>query len=1090
MQRQLPTKETAATTRKASAQAARAPHLDTPAQKLLQLQRTYGNRAVGRMLQAKLRVSQPDDQYEQEADRVAEQVMRMPTPVAVVPPAPVAAKPAAPAPKERPAGLQRTTDEEEEEDRPEEAARLSRKVADGGRVQRVTATAGVPLVQRVCASCRKELAPIQRVCSSCRDELQRQASDEREEEEEGEELLQRAGGTGAAGGGDEAPSGVTGYLAGIGQSGRHLPGSVRGLFEPRFGYDFSQVRVHTDAGAAASARSVGALAYTVGRDVVFGAGQYAPETSGGQRLLAHELTHVVQQGYAQPFAPPAPEQPTPAAEADAPAAAQTAQAVEPAAEQAAASPALSPAPVARAAMTAAVQRQVVVSDPTNHTMTEAEADALTLEALDAAIARVKAELEHTPIVAVIYETLARNLEILEAARKRKAPAEPLEADDLSWDDEEGEEGTAVEKYGVVNFDGYDRKGAKVGSVTDVALRQLPTTSSTALKRLPVNTRFLVDRELAGGWYSVVLDDGTDGYVAKQYVSTDMPDADARLHRIKPGETALDIVRRYYKGDAVEWGQDERFYVNVLVLVNEQAGRKWIFKPEGKTDWDDTKTLAGGQIWIPGLEFAKSLHGVVSSGSITYEAWATIRDLAIGIVAFLAGLLHGVFSSIKDLFVGLYDLVKLVFEFLWSLVTGNIVSDIKKLWNDVSSLSYKDIKAAIAGWWEDNWNNPSVWTRWHFRGWLIGYAIAEIAMFFLTGGAATVAKWAGRGAKIVKLIAELPVIAKLVRAAKFASGKTVEAVRAAIKGVEALSAAHAWAKRVLRIPYKILVNVSEEAAERLRRLPEWARERFADLNYGVKRWLLGCASPCKVDVLAIEKYLKELTPAAKAGAKLLASEADIIKALPKEMKTSKILAKLKTRPALLKAITEAKLTDADFLKLADFLSDADKASPASAYKTFVRYLTNVVPAKTEGDLNKFNKIAAELIKADPRQGAALKGSMFEQFAKLNVPELGGKNFQKVKFASSKLSKARTADNFVAETGELWDIKHSLSKVPVDQADDYKKILGMKTAVGDEVKSINYLFPSEEAAKASAYLKNAYGFRVFFINPTTRKLVQLL
>jgi hypothetical protein len=65
--------------------------------------------------------------------------------------------------------------------------------------------------------------------------------------------------------------------------------------EPRFGHDFSQVRVHTDAKAAESAQAVNALAYTVGRDIVFGMGKYAPETSAGHRILTHELTHVVQQ---------------------------------------------------------------------------------------------------------------------------------------------------------------------------------------------------------------------------------------------------------------------------------------------------------------------------------------------------------------------------------------------------------------------------------------------------------------------------------------------------------------------------------------------------------------------------------------------------------------------------------------------------------------------------------------------------------------------------------------------------------------------------------------------------------------------------
>ena len=67
----------------------------------------------------------------------------------------------------------------------------------------------------------------------------------------------------------------------------------------RFEYDFSKVRVHTDEKAAESARTLNALAYTVGRDVVFGTRQYVPETGPGQRLLAHELMHVVQQRHGE-----------------------------------------------------------------------------------------------------------------------------------------------------------------------------------------------------------------------------------------------------------------------------------------------------------------------------------------------------------------------------------------------------------------------------------------------------------------------------------------------------------------------------------------------------------------------------------------------------------------------------------------------------------------------------------------------------------------------------------------------------------------------------------------------------------------------
>jgi len=77
--------------------------------------------------------------------------------------------------------------------------------------------------------------------------------------------------------------------------GRPLGSEVRAFFEPRFGHDFSRVRVHDGPAAAASARGLGALAYTVDQDIVFGAGHYAPSTSDGRRILAHELAHTVQQ---------------------------------------------------------------------------------------------------------------------------------------------------------------------------------------------------------------------------------------------------------------------------------------------------------------------------------------------------------------------------------------------------------------------------------------------------------------------------------------------------------------------------------------------------------------------------------------------------------------------------------------------------------------------------------------------------------------------------------------------------------------------------------------------------------------------------
>jgi len=109
-----------------------------------------------------------------------------------------------------------------------------------------------------------------------------------------QQLALSAHGHGAAGESDQAYQSRAEDVASLGP-GEPLEAGTQAFMGSRFDCDFSQVRVHADSRAAESARSVNALAYTVGKDVVFGAGQYAPTTLSGQQLLAHELTHVVQQ---------------------------------------------------------------------------------------------------------------------------------------------------------------------------------------------------------------------------------------------------------------------------------------------------------------------------------------------------------------------------------------------------------------------------------------------------------------------------------------------------------------------------------------------------------------------------------------------------------------------------------------------------------------------------------------------------------------------------------------------------------------------------------------------------------------------------
>ncbi len=110
------------------------------------------------------------------------------------------------------------------------------------------------------------------------------------EEEEEEEMLQpKAQGTGATAGA------VQQAAQAVNQGGRPLPASERAYFEPRFGRDLSAVRIHDSAGAAAAAREINARAYTLGSNIAFAPGEFAPQTQAGRHLIAHELTHTLQQ---------------------------------------------------------------------------------------------------------------------------------------------------------------------------------------------------------------------------------------------------------------------------------------------------------------------------------------------------------------------------------------------------------------------------------------------------------------------------------------------------------------------------------------------------------------------------------------------------------------------------------------------------------------------------------------------------------------------------------------------------------------------------------------------------------------------------
>lgn len=163
--------------------------------------------------QPRLSINQPNDTYEQQADHMADQVMRMPDPSVKQP-----------------------------------------------------------------GFFKPAISPLQRKCHEC--------------EEDDKKLHRKESSTGEA----HADSQLGNYVSSLGSTGQSMSSTARQFFEPRFGYNFSNVKLHTDSVAAKSAQSINALAYTSGNNIVFNSGQYSPESDNGKKLIAHELTHVVQQG--------------------------------------------------------------------------------------------------------------------------------------------------------------------------------------------------------------------------------------------------------------------------------------------------------------------------------------------------------------------------------------------------------------------------------------------------------------------------------------------------------------------------------------------------------------------------------------------------------------------------------------------------------------------------------------------------------------------------------------------------------------------------------------------------------------------------
>lgn len=535
-------------------------------------------------------------------------------------------------------------------------------------------------------------------------------------------------------------------------NGKPLDPELRDSMESRLGYDLGQIRVHSGPQAARSATAVNASAYTVGRDIVFGAGQYAPNTTSGLQLLTHELAHAIQQSPSRQNAPAfSPDSSS-----------------ERAADAVARGAASATASIPANATGLGIARQFRTLD-----VKHLEDDELIgeFQMVQARLAEPRSypERETDELYAqeLLEEIAQRGLATSTELEPMRAE-EPAAAPNLSASREESIATPRFEAVRQAVGEGGGTSVMKPGKIArpEWNLRAVPRAAEKPLRTLKLNDSVVVDSMLKNpgwtlDWYHVVTGQGESGWMRSDGVALDPPEPSAQIHYVTADEKLIDIAARYYRSE-FRRGQDARFYVSALAYANQaRAG----IIPQGLTDrdwqerttWREIRVKREHAIWIPDASFMQQLKDLVSSGSITHGLWGKAKAAARFVwdwakygAGVIAGILRGALECLYDLFVGVVHLVQAVWSVLRSLVTENIVNDARALWDAITNID-------LAGLAEDfisKWDNPDPWDRGMFRGRVLGYVTVEIALAVFSVGALTAAKWAGRFAGVVRRLGSL------------------------------------------------------------------------------------------------------------------------------------------------------------------------------------------------------------------------------------------------------------------------------------------------------------------------------------------------
>ncbi|MBS1911222.1 MAG: DUF4157 domain-containing protein [Bacteroidetes bacterium] len=779
---------------------------------------THASISPGRRacVQPKLSINAPDDRFEREADSIADHVMNGTS-----------------AAGENPAG----------------------KGGPGIRATADTTRAAVSLpVTRIGDGA------VQTKCAKC-------------EEDENKKVQRKATDSTATGTAGAAGDGISGSLNGSG--GSPIPPPVRSFFENRMGTDFSGVRVHDDSDAARMNGQLSARAFTHGAHIYFNRGEYNPTSRQGRTLLAHELVHTMQQQAAGPMLQRKGKDGDPDGK--------NPKMKTGGSKEEKLVPYDIPVDVTDVKhpdkFLNHTVRKIFGSDPT-----EAEAIIVYfgLHWDDASWAG--------PTQAGTTQTVLFPKSVLDVYQKqiddlRKKPGGLIDAAKEKQKKQREQNGT--------QHDGTNAKKGLLDNVFDLPVPFTPGLGVVQVEKgtmlwetperkngalLPFNQHVVVVKPTDNLLFVQVpgADDNRFGYVERADIDMNVPDPGSMLHKIPSGETADKLVENTYgvveSGAGTDkpgeggftWGKDKRLYVNALLYINRKAGRSDGIRGDS---YQTARTYADKIIWLPSKQYVLFLRdtGEILTGSLSYDLTQAFLNSTLGPAILQVGIVHGALESLWGLVEGLYELVKLAIELFIALIKGNLWATVSAFWKKLEGL---DISALATAGIEDvvkKWNDPDLFKKWEYRGWLIGYVAMEVILTFFTEGLFQAVKGFARSAELMKFIEKIPGALEVLESVKGLSkeGKGAELLEKLKQSekigpiLEKFDQARKWAKSTLELPMELLERMDLEALDRLKSLGEkyWQKLKNMFRRDPEKTIdILGCHSPCDVDVEHIKQEL--------------------------------------------------------------------------------------------------------------------------------------------------------------------------------------------------------------------------------------------